>query len=337
MARILKRSQRKMESTTDVPTESEYKAFQDLRSHLIMLKNGLPYFEESIHPVMEVLKVKDKILNQHNKDAYRLGSTYQSRPFELVDTAPLKKAFEADQFKLHEMKTADEIDKVAKDMAKKVETPDYEMTTDEEGKATCKDLPVGVYLVYVENLADFETITPFIVGIPTWDDEDELFQYDVTVYPKHTALPRILVNKVDSVTGQNIKSNKFEFTSYSQENCAESSKLETIAGDQENGTAEFLIRYGTTYIKESSAPQGYKLSDEVVKVKFTDEGLFVNDKEVHVDDNHRYSIVYQNVLLPSVNTGTAKNKDMMYMMLGIVVIALGASIATVRKIRKSED
>ena len=164
-----------------------------------------------------------------------------------------------------------------------------------------------------------------------------MFQYDVTVYPKHTALPHILVNKVDSETGQNIKSNKFEFTSYSQENCAESSKLEKIEGDQETGTAEFLIRYGTTYIKESSAPQGYKLSDEVVKVKFTDEGLFVNDKEVHVDDNHRYSIVYQNALLPSVDTGTAKNKDMMYMMLGVVVIALGASIATVRKIRKSED
>ena len=104
MARILKRSQRKMESAIDVPSESEYKAFQDLRSHLIMLKNGLPYFEESIHPVMEVLKVKEKILDQHSKDAYRLGSTYQSRPFELVDTAPLKKAFEADQFKLHEMK-----------------------------------------------------------------------------------------------------------------------------------------------------------------------------------------------------------------------------------------
>ena len=249
----------------------------------------------------------------------------------------LKESFADENLNLNEIQTADEIDKVAKDLAKKVETPDYEMTTDEEGKATCKDLPVGVYLVYVEDLSDFETITPFIVGIPTWDDEDELFQYDVTVYPKHTALPHILVNKVDSETGQNIKSNKFEFASYSQENCAESSKLETIAGDQETGTAEFLIRYGTTYIKESSAPQGYKLSDEVVKVKFTDEGLFVNDKEVHVDDNHRYSIVYQNVLLPSVDTGTAKNKNMMYMMLGVVVIALGASIATVRKIRKSED
>ena len=249
----------------------------------------------------------------------------------------LKESFADENLNLNEIQTADEIDKVAKDMAQKVETADYEMTTDEEGKATCKNLPVGVYLVYVEDLSDFETITPFIVGIPTWDDEDELFQYDVTVFPKHTALPRILVNKVDSVTGQNIKSNKFEFTSYAQENCADSSKIEEIAGDQETGTAEFLIRYGTTYIKESKAPQGYKLSDEVVKVEFTDKGLFVNGKEVKVDDEHRYSIVYQNALLPSVNTGTTKNKDMMYMMLGVVVIALGASIATVRKIRKNNE
>ena len=113
--------------------------------------------------------------------------------------------------------------------------------------------------------------------------------------------------------------------------------METIAGDQETGTAEFLIRYGTTYIKESKAPQGYKLSDEVVKVEFTDKGLFVNGKKVKVDDEHRYSIVYQNVLLPSVNTGTTKNKDMMYMIIGIGIIALGASIATVRKIRRCEE
>lgn len=249
----------------------------------------------------------------------------------------LKDSFADKDLNLNEIKTADEIDKVAKDMAKKVETPDYEMTTDEEGKASCKNLPVGVYLVYVEDLADYETISPFVVGIPTWDDEDELFQYDVTVFPKHTALPRILVNKVDSVTGQNIKSNKFEFSSYAQENCADSSKLETIAGDEQTGTAEFLIRYGTTYIKESKAPQGYKLSDEVVKVEFTDKGLFVNGKEVKADEEHKYSIVYQNALLPSVNTGTTKNKDMMYMIIGIGIIALGSSIATVRKIRKCEE
>lgn len=277
-------------------------------------------------------------------DAYDKYLSKENVKFGIVQIANiekgeyiLKESYADDEINLNKITKAEEIDNVAKTLSKKVESPDYEMTTDEEGKATCKNLPVGVYLVYVEDLADYETISPFIVGIPTWDDEDELFQYDVTVEPKHTALPRLLVNKVDSVTGQNIKSNKFEFTSYSQENCAESSKLETIAGDQETGTAEFLIRYGTTYIKESSAPKGYKLSNEVVKVEFTDKGLFVNGKEVKVDDEHRYSIVYQNVLLPSVNTGAAKNKDMMYTMLGVVVIALGVSIATVRKIRKCEE
>lgn len=277
-------------------------------------------------------------------DAYDKYLSKENVKFGIVQIANiekgeyiLKESYAEDEINLNKITKAEEIDNVAKTLSKKVESPDYEMTTDEEGKATCKNLPVGVYLVYVEDLADYETISPFIVGIPTWDDEDELFQYDVTVEPKHTALPRILVNKVDSVTGQNIKSSKFEFTSYSQENCAESSKLETIAGDQETGTAEFLIRYGTTYIKESKAPQGYKLSDEVVKVEFTDKGLFVNGKEVKVDDDHRYSIVYQNILLPSVNTGTTKNKDMMYMIIGIGIIALGASIATVRKIRKCEE
>lgn len=277
-------------------------------------------------------------------DAYDKYLSKENVKFGIVQIANiekgeyiLKESFADDEIDLNKITKAEEIDNVAKTLSKKVESPDYEMSTDEEGKATCKNLPVGVYLVYVEDLADYETISPFIVGIPTWNDEDELFQYDVTVEPKHTALPRILVNKVDSVTGQNIKSNKFEFSSYAQENCADSSKLETIAGDQETGTAEFLIRYGTTYIKESSAPQGYKLSNEVVKVEFTDKGLFVNGKEVKVDDEHRYSIVYQNVLLPSVNTGTTKNKDMMYMIIGIGIIALSASIATVRKIRKCEE
>lgn len=300
----------------------------------------------TILPEEDLTKVPDNRLGSISvelTDPYDKYLSKENVKFGVVQIADivkgeyvLKDSFADKDLNLNEIKTADEIDKVAKDMAKKVETPDYEMTTDEEGKASCKNLPVGVYLVYVEDLADYETISPFVVGIPTWDDEDEVFKYDVTVYPKHTALPRILVNKVDSVTGQNIKSNKFEFSSYSQENCADSSKLETIAGDEQTGTAEFLIRYGTTYIKESKAPKGYKLSDEVVKVEFTDKGLFVNGKEVKVDDEHRYSIVYQNALLPSVNTGTTKNKDMMYMIIGIGIIALGASIATVRKIRECE-
>lgn len=301
----------------------------------------------SILPEEDLTKVPDDGLGSISvelTDAYDKYLSKENVKFGIVQIADVVKGeyvikykpFTDENVDLNEIKTADEIDKVAKDLSKKVETPDYEMTTDEEGKATCKKLPVGVYLVYVEDLADYETISPFIVGIPTWDDEDELFQYDVTVEPKHTALPRILVNKVDSLTGENIKSNKFEFSSYSDEKCAESDKIETIAGDESTGTAEFLIRYGTTYIKESKAPQGYNLSDEVVKVKFTDEGLFVNDKEVKVDDEHRYSIVYQDVMLPSVNTGTEKN-NMIYVFAGIGVVALGFALVAAHKAKKFED
>ena len=53
MTRILKRSQKVKDSV--LPTENEYKSFLELKEHLLMLKNGLPYFEESIHPVMEII------------------------------------------------------------------------------------------------------------------------------------------------------------------------------------------------------------------------------------------------------------------------------------------
>ena len=61
MTRILKRSQKSKESA--MPIENEYKSFLELKAHLMMLKNGLPYFEESIHSVMEILNIKTHLIN----------------------------------------------------------------------------------------------------------------------------------------------------------------------------------------------------------------------------------------------------------------------------------
>ena len=69
MARILKRSQKGKESA--LPLENEYKSFLELKAHLMMLKTGLPYFEECIHPVMEVLNIKKNLLSEHKDNAYR--------------------------------------------------------------------------------------------------------------------------------------------------------------------------------------------------------------------------------------------------------------------------
>ena len=70
---------------------------------------------------------------------------------------------------------------------------------------------------------------------------------------------------MDSVTKENIKSKDFKFTMYSDPECKD--VLAVVNGNTETGIATFKgITYGTYYIKETSAPEGYKLSDEVKKV-----------------------------------------------------------------------
>lgn len=142
----------------------------------------------------------------------------------------------------------------------------------------------------------------------------------------------ILVNKVDSITGNNIISKEFEFTMYSDEDLQE--EVITKAGNTEDGTALFEITEGTWYIKETRAPEGYKLSDEVVKVEVKDNTMYVNDKEVNTGDDYLYSIVYQNVMLPStqIKTGTHTNT---WLFVGIACISGLAIVALVLKRKRS--
>src|SRR5699024_1028841 len=77
-------------------------------------------------------------------------------------------------------------------------------------------------------------------------------------------LTDIQVNKIDSQTHQNIVHNDFEFTLYSDEKCQ--NPLKTIKANINKGIVTFTdLAYGqTVYLKETKAPQGYQLSDEVV-------------------------------------------------------------------------
>lgn len=141
----------------------------------------------------------------------------------------------------------------------------------------------------------------------------------------------IQVNKVDSITKKNITSKDFEFTMYKDSDCKDA--IKTVAGDKDKGTATFSVTKGTWYIKESKAPQGYKLSEEVVKVEVKDDKMYVNDKEVDTDSDYLYSIIYQDALLPSikkVNTGS-ENGMTMYAMTGIVALIAFALIAFLKR------
>lgn len=144
----------------------------------------------------------------------------------------------------------------------------------------------------------------------------------------------ILVNKVDSITGKNIVSKEFEFTLYSDKNCTEA--IETEAGNTKDGTALFEVTEGTWYIKESKAPEGYRLSDEVVKVEIKDNKMYVNDKEVEPDEDYLYSIVYQNVLLPVIQTGTSTNQHL-FMVTGLIALFAIVALILFRRYKQAHN
>ena len=142
-------------------------------------------------------------------------------------------------------------------------------------------------------------------------------------------LSSVLVNKVDSITGENIISKKFEFTLYSDAECK--NEIVTVNANTDDGTALFGdLRYGTYYIKETKAPKGYMLSDEVVKIEINDKGVFANGEKL-TEENDVYSIIYQNSLLPSVFTGDTKSILMYLTMAAIAVVFIAIMIIIKKK------
>ena len=95
----------------------------------------------TILPEEDLTKVPDNGLGSISvelTDPYDKYLSKENVKFGVVQIADIVKGeyiikykpFADEDLDLNEIKTADEIDKVAKDLAKKFETPDYEMTTD---------------------------------------------------------------------------------------------------------------------------------------------------------------------------------------------------------------
>ena len=123
-------------------------------------------------------------------------------------------------------------------------------------------------------------------------------------------LTDIQVNKIDSQTHQNIVHNDFEFTLYSDEKCQ--NPLKTIKANINKGIVTFTdLAYGQiVYLKETKAPQGYQLSNEVVKIVIDDqlEGI-----------GNIHSLQYENTRIPViVKTGDSSN------IMNMVILAGGS-------------
>ena len=139
----------------------------------------------------------------------------------------------------------------------------------------------------------------------------------------------IKVNKVDAEDHKDILK-VAEFTLYSDAACTK--KIRTAKTDTKNGIALFDdLTYGTYFIKETKAPAGYELSDEVVKVT-------VDDEWVNGDDKLR-TIIYADKPLPggAISTGDHTNTIILFIITGLAGSMVGFAAYKLRKMKKASD
>lgn len=87
--------------------------------------------------------------------------------------------------------TAEDLKNAAEAIKKTEKNPEtttkVKKTTDQNGTALFTELEVGVYLISTEDTETYDTVTPTLIAVPTWNESSGEMDYDVTVYPKHAA------------------------------------------------------------------------------------------------------------------------------------------------------
>lgn len=133
-------------------------------------------------------------------------------------------------------------------------------------------------------------------------------------------LTDIHVHKIDSETKQPIKNKDFEFALYHDERCTD--EFMRASANQEDGTATFEnLSYGqVVYLKEVKAPEGYELSDKILKIVIDDQ--LENIGEI-------YDIDFENTKTPSIIVKTDDNKTPL-----LFILAGGLSIVGYMLLKK---
>jgi hypothetical protein len=124
-----------------------------------------------------------------------VGTTKEDVVFEYAKVADvvdgayeLQDTYRASGIDLNAIETAEQLEEAALELSA-YKTSDGSCTTDADGKAIIKDLNVGVYLLYASEHKRYDDITPLLIAIPTWGEEEGTMMYDVKVIPKHTPVP----------------------------------------------------------------------------------------------------------------------------------------------------
>ena len=138
-------------------------------------------------------------------------------------------------------------------------------------------------------------------------------------------LKTIQVIKVDSETKEMIKTN-FKFGIYEDFECTK--LIKEIEPEKESGIIIFdKLRFGTYYLKEINAPEGYLLSDKIIKIEINNKGIFA-DGELLKEENFTSTVTYYNSPIPVIQTGNERNY---VFLLSSLVISMSGLIILISK------
>ena len=145
-------------------------------------------------------------------------------------------------------------------------------------------------------------------------------------------LQTVQLVKKDSNTNEIIK-DKFTFGLYEDQEC--NKLIKTVESNKELGTVTFSdLRYGTYFIKEESSPNGYVLSDKVIKLEINDKGIFIDGEKIE-GENDIYSFDFYNTPVDTPKTGDNSKITLWAGLLGLSILTL-AGIG-VREYKKRES
>lgn len=90
-----------------------------------------------------------------------------------------------DETDLNTIETTEQLREISEALQGKIQQPDGQITTDEQGQASTGKLETGAYLFYVTDKAEYENIVPLVISIPTYNDATNEMEFDITAIPKH--------------------------------------------------------------------------------------------------------------------------------------------------------
>ena len=210
-------------------------------------------------------------------------------------------------------------------------------TSDENGKVQfMSNLPLGTYEIKEIQAPKGYKVSKesILVELKYENDKINLVKFDKEV-PNDFQELEFKVFKTDE-KGKPITGKDFEFGLY-EPDCK--TEIQKVNGDDKTGTATFEdLTIGDYCVKETKAPEGFKKSEEEVKLNIKEYGeVYVNDKKADEEGTNIYGVTYKNDKIEEkeeVETGVSNN--MFVWLISGISAGLVAISAILMKNRKNK-